>query len=59
MLFFFFCLLTRELIFCLFVCMVWAWVLGMVQEVEEVGGKEELEKEINRRIKLYNKGSTS
>ncbi|KAF3539766.1 hypothetical protein F2Q69_00019790 [Brassica cretica] len=26
------------------------------QEVEEVGGKEELEKEISRRIKLYNKG---
>ncbi|CAH2070219.1 unnamed protein product, partial [Thlaspi arvense] len=32
-------------------------VLGMVQEVEEVGGKEELDKEISRRIKLYNKGS--
>ena len=31
----------------------------MVQEVEEVGGKEELGKEISRRIKLYNKGSTS
>ncbi|KAL0728834.1 hypothetical protein Bca4012_024927 [Brassica carinata] len=29
------------------------------QEVEEVGEKEELEKEITRRIKLYNKGSTS
>ncbi|CAA7053986.1 unnamed protein product [Microthlaspi erraticum] len=29
------------------------------KEVEEVGGKEELEKEINRRIKLYNKSSTS
>ncbi|KAF2571801.1 hypothetical protein F2Q70_00004616 [Brassica cretica] len=29
------------------------------QEVEEVGGKEELEKEISRRIKSYNKGSTS
>ncbi|CAF2378851.1 BnaC02g44870D [Brassica napus] len=27
--------------------------------MEEVGGKEELEKEISRRIKLYNKGSTS
>lgn len=31
----------------------------MVQEVEEVGGKEELEKEISRRIKLYNKGSST
>ncbi|XP_024011971.1 beta-carotene 3-hydroxylase 2, chloroplastic [Eutrema salsugineum] len=29
------------------------------KEVEEVGGKEELEKTISRRIKLYNKGSTS
>ncbi|VVB15636.1 unnamed protein product [Arabis nemorensis] len=29
------------------------------KEVEEMGGKEELEKEINLRIKLYNKGSTS
>ncbi|KAG7537650.1 Fatty acid hydroxylase [Arabidopsis suecica] len=29
------------------------------KEVEEVGGKEELEKEISRRIKLYNKGSST
>ncbi|KAJ0267247.1 hypothetical protein HA466_0011040 [Hirschfeldia incana] len=29
------------------------------KEVEEVGGREELKKEISRRIKSYNKGSTS
>ncbi|XP_010482624.1 PREDICTED: beta-carotene 3-hydroxylase 2, chloroplastic-like [Camelina sativa] len=29
------------------------------KELEEVGGKEELEKEISRRIKLYNKGSST
>ncbi|VVA92655.1 unnamed protein product [Arabis nemorensis] len=29
------------------------------KELEEVGGNEELEKEISRRIKLYNKGSGS
>ncbi|XP_010445052.1 PREDICTED: beta-carotene 3-hydroxylase 2, chloroplastic [Camelina sativa] len=29
------------------------------KELEEVGGKEELEKEISRRIRLYNKGSST
>ncbi|CAN6869009.1 unnamed protein product [Brassica oleracea] len=33
--------------------------LLICMEVEEVGGKEELETEISRRIKSYNKGSTS
>ncbi|CAF1755383.1 unnamed protein product [Brassica oleracea var. botrytis] len=33
--------------------------LLICMEVEEVGGKEELEKEISRRIKSYNKVSTS
>lgn len=31
----------------------------VIQELEEVGGNEELEKEIGRRIKLYKKGSGS
>ena len=38
----YFCRLVRSWIGC-----------GVVQEIEEVGGLEELEKEINRRAKSY------